>query len=156
MATRAPFLGTFNSKVDSKGRLLVPAAFRTALAGDGYPGIVCFPAPGAAALQGCGLSLMTEMMEGVGASFSLFSQDGDALAFTLFSEARQLSWDSGGRVQMPEEMLRHAGIEDEAVFAGLGTYFRIWDPKGFEAYKAEARRRVVEKDLTVHLPQRRS
>lgn len=154
MATRAPFLGTYFNKVDRKGRVSVPAPFRQVLAADPFQGIVCFASPRAKAIQGCGLGLMAELMESVDQNFDLFSEDQEAMAFSLFSDARQLAWDSGGRVQLPEELLDYGGIKDEAVFAGLGRFFHIWEPEAFKEYQAQARARISEKGLS--LPLRRS
>ena len=151
MATRAPFLGTYFNKVDRKGRVSVPAPFRQVLAADSFPGIVCFAAPRANAMQGCGLGLMAELMESVDQSFALFSDDQEAMAFSLFSDARQLAWDSGGRVQLPEELIDYSGIEEEAVFAGLGRFFHIWEPAAFKEYQAQARARIGEKGLSLPL-----
>jgi len=151
VATRAPFLGTYFNKVDRKGRVSVPAPFRQVLAADSFPGIVCFAAPRAQAVQGCGLGLMTDLMESVDQTFDLFSDDQEAMAFSLFSDARQLAWDSGGRVQLPDDLLEHAGITEKAVFAGLGRFFHIWEPETFKAYKAQARSKIGDKGLSLPL-----
>ena len=57
--------------------------------------------------------------------------------------------DSEGRIVLPEVLARHAGITNLAAFVGRGSIFEIWEPKSFEAYKAEARRRAVEQGRTL-------
>ena len=37
------FLSTYENKLDKKGRVSVPASFRSYLSNLGYNGIVCFP-----------------------------------------------------------------------------------------------------------------
>ena len=37
------FLSTFENRIDKKGRVSVPASFRSYLSNLGYNGIVCFP-----------------------------------------------------------------------------------------------------------------
>ena len=37
------FLSTFENKLDKKGRVSVPASFRSYLANLGYNGVVCYP-----------------------------------------------------------------------------------------------------------------
>lgn len=153
MASRAPFLGTFLNKVDRKGRVSVPASFRQVLAKDDFQGVVCFRSPNADvhAIQGCGLGLMTDLMDSLDESFELFSADQEAMAAGLFADVHQLAWDSGGRVQLPEELLEFANIGEEAVFAGLGRFFRIWEPAAFKVFQAEARSRIGEKGLSLKL-----
>ncbi|MCH7957248.1 MAG: MraZ N-terminal domain containing protein [Proteobacteria bacterium] len=56
----AVFIGTFENKVDLKGRVSVPAQFRQTLAGQSFPnqsfqGIVVFRSYRAAAIEACGL-----------------------------------------------------------------------------------------------------
>lgn len=155
MASRAPFLGTYLNKVDRKGRVSVPAPFRQILGRDEFQGIVCFASPKVAAVQGCGLDVMTDLMESMDEAFDHFTEDQESMAAALFSGSHQLAWDSGGRVQLPEALLQHAGIGEEAVFAGLGKFFRIWEPSAFEAFQAEARARFDEKKLSLSLRSRR-
>jgi len=52
------------------------------------------------------------------------------------SESVQVALDKAGRICLPEEMARAAGIEDETVLVGLLDRFEIWDPVRFEKVKA--------------------
>lgn len=52
------------------------------------------------------------------------------------SESVQISLDQGGRICLPEEMSRAAGIKGEAVFVGLLDRFEIWNPARHENVKA--------------------
>ena len=44
--------------------------------------------------------------------------------------------DKAGRVCLPDDMARAAGIEDEAVLVGLLDRFEIWNPDRYEKVKA--------------------
>ena len=48
------------------------------------------------------------------------------------SKSVQVALDSVGRICIPEEMARAAGITDEAVMVGLLDRFEIWNPERFE------------------------
>ena len=50
-----------------------------------------------------------------------------------------LSFDREGRVNLPEVFKKEAGINNEALFVGMGRRFRIWDPIIFEKYFSRAR-----------------
>jgi MraZ protein len=52
------------------------------------------------------------------------------------SESVQVSLDKAGRICLPDEMARAAGIKDEAVLVGLLDRFEIWNPTRYETVKA--------------------
>jgi len=52
------------------------------------------------------------------------------------AESTQVTLDKAGRICVPEEMARAAGIEDEATLVGLLDRFEIWDPARYEKVKA--------------------
>jgi len=52
------------------------------------------------------------------------------------SESVQVSVDKAGRVCLPEEMARAAGIRDDAILVGLLDRFEIWNPHSYEKVKA--------------------
>ena len=52
------------------------------------------------------------------------------------NESVQVALDKGGRICLPEEMARGAGIKDEAVLVGLLDRFEIWNPARYENVKA--------------------
>ena len=52
------------------------------------------------------------------------------------SESVQVTLDKAGRICLPEEMARAAGVKDEAVLVGLLDRFEIWNPARYENVKA--------------------
>ncbi|HZL78255.1 MAG TPA: division/cell wall cluster transcriptional repressor MraZ, partial [Candidatus Limnocylindrales bacterium] len=52
------------------------------------------------------------------------------------SESVQVALDKGGRICLPDEMARAAGIKDEAMLVGLLDRFEIWNPARYENVKA--------------------
>jgi MraZ protein len=52
------------------------------------------------------------------------------------SESVQVALDKAGRICLPEEMARAAGIKNEAVLVGLLDRFEIWNPGRHENVKA--------------------
>ena len=51
-------------------------------------------------------------------------------------ESVQVALDKAGRICVPEELARAAGIEEEVVLVGLLDRFEIWDPQRFARVKA--------------------
>lgn len=62
----------------------------------------------------------------------------DDLSAMLFADARPLSFDVTGRIVIPADLLRHAGITDTAVFVGRGNSFQIWNPASFRAVQEKS------------------
>ena len=52
------------------------------------------------------------------------------------SESVQVSLDKAGRICLPDEMAKAAGIKDEVMLVGLLDRFEIWNPTRFETVKA--------------------
>jgi len=144
------FIGTFENKVDRKGRVSVPAPFRQAMATQSFPGIVAFRSYRAAAIEACGIDFMERLNESV-AEMDLFSDAQDDLAATIFADSHQLAFDSEGRIMLPAEMAEHARITDRAAFVGKGPIFQIWQPELLNGYKQEARARAKSQGLTLPL-----
>lgn len=146
------FIGTFENKVDRKGRVSVPATFRSALQGQAFHGIIAFRSYRAQAIEACGMDFMQKLNDSV-SNLDLFSDTHDDLATTIFADSHSLALDGDGRVMMPAELAEHAGITDKAAFVGKGPIFQIWEPGRLLAHKDEARDRARSQGLTLPLRQ---
>lgn len=142
------FIGTFENKVDRKGRVSVPATFRQALAAQSYNGIIAFRSYRANAIEACGMDFIEKLNEQV-SSYDFFSETQDDLATMIFADSLQMPFDSEGRIILPAPFVEHAGITERASFVGKGRTFQIWQPEALEAEKAAARERARSKKLTV-------
>ncbi len=140
----ALFVSTFINKVDRKGRVSVPASFRAVLATQAPQGIVVYPSFTAAAIEGCGSDFLEQLATSTTAAFDLFSPEQDDINTLIFSSSHQLAWDPEGRVMLPEEMLAHANITEQAAFVGKGRTFQIWEPAALKIHTEEARQRALK------------
>lgn len=137
------FVSTFTNKIDAKGRISVPVAFRTVLAKDGFEGIYCYPSLDDEALDAGGQRLVDKiqtLLEGV----APFSDERDHLAMALFGASEILSIDQEGRIVLSERLCEHAGITTHATFVGLGEKFQIWEPGRFDAQFNHGRKQLSE------------
>jgi MraZ protein len=129
------FLSTYVNKVDRKGRVSVPATFRSTLSAHRQPNLViAFPSVRLPALECTGSDRMAEMQERI-ESLEQFSEEYENLSL-LFADAHPLTMDGEGRVILPETLKEHARIGDEVAFVGLGAMFQLWDPAGFAEHRA--------------------
>jgi MraZ protein len=150
----ALFLSTFINKVDRKGRVSVPASFRSALTGQNFNGIITFRSFKLPALEASGIDRMEELSERIDA-LPEFSEERDALSSVL-ADAQPLAFDGEGRIVLPEFLCQHTGIGETAAFVGLGRTFQIWEPQRFEAHQQEMRDRARRQGATLpaHRPAR--
>jgi MraZ protein len=133
--------GTHENRLDAKGRVSVPAAFRKAWQGEADMSIVLRPS----LLPGCveGWPLPNyERFTAKAEAYPEADPDGEAYVSTVFSEAEEVDIDGQGRMMIPAKLLLRAGIRDAVCFLGRGSHFQIWAPDGAEAFLADGRARV--------------
>lgn len=142
------FLSTYQNKIDKKNRLTVPQPFRVAVEKQKFAGVILFRSPSHACIEGFDYASMEELSERLD-RFDLFSTEQDDLATTIFAEAVQCPFDAEGRIVVPDHLLAHADINENAVVIGLGRKFQIWNPELFAHRQSDARESVKSKGLTV-------
>jgi MraZ protein len=135
------FVSHYLLRLDAKGRVSVPAAFRAVLARDRFDGLYCYPAIDRPALDAGGNALLAEI-ESLIMGFSPYSDRLEQFSLALYGTSETLKTDSEGRVVLTETLKAHAGITDAVIFAGLGHKFQIWEPARFRAELAEATENV--------------
>ena len=131
------------NKIDSKGRISIPAPFRSVLEFQGYPGVYLFPSFTSRAIDGGGQELIDQISLSV-EKMQLFSEETDALSTALFSDTYSLSYDQDGRISLPELLIEHANLRERVIFVGQGRKFQMWNPDDFKLFKREAKIKALE------------
>jgi len=144
------FLSTFTNKVDKKGRVSVPAAFRAAVSQDGFPGIVVYRPLNLPCIEGADMTFLEQLSDRLYGDFGPFDPDQMSVATAILAGASQLSFDPEGRVMLPNDLKTFAGIDGAATFVGIGRKFQIWNPEAFEAHRAQ--QMAVAADTAPKLP----
>lgn len=145
------FMGTHLNKLDAKGRVSVPAPFRTALrAGseDGAATLVLRPSHKHPCIEAWPTAVF-QALEIPLDRLDLFSEAHDDLAASLYADAWPVEADREGRIVLPESLVAHAGLGEQVAFLGLGRTFQIWEPAAAERRRAEARERARQHGLTL-------
>ena len=137
------FLSSYENKLDKKGRVSVPATFRSHLSAMGYNGFICYPSFSHGALEGCSQDRIEKLSNTID-SLNPFEENRDYFATSVLSESENLQFDTEGRVSISEKLLNHAKIKNNILFVGLGKTFQIWDPKIFEKFKSIARKKAYQ------------
>lgn len=150
LAKAKAFISTTTVKVDSKGRVSVPAVLRNLLIEKGMQEVVAFPHFKLPCIECCDWNHINEITEATG-NMDMFSDELDDLSNLIFAQAAPLPWDTTGRINLPAEFATHAGISDTAIFVGKGRTFQIWEPAAFRTHQAEQMKRAMEKGLSLRL-----
>jgi MraZ protein len=139
------FYGTHLSKLDSKGRLVVPSSFRAKLRSlrphdDGAAEItvVLRQSDDLPCVEVWAPTRFEELHEEV-TRLTRFSASRGNLATNLFGSALEITSDREGRISLPPDMLRKAAIVGPAAFMGTGEIFQIWEPEAAEQRLATVR-----------------
>lgn len=122
------FVSTTTNAIDAKGRVSVPADFRTSVAAQGFNGVYVWRSFNGPFLEGGGQRLLEDYAEAI-EEMDPYDDARTAFERVIFGGARALAFESTGRVSLPRDLIEHAGLSSSAVFIGMGRRFEIWDPK---------------------------
>jgi MraZ protein len=125
--------GTYERTLDEKLRLALPKRLREALAGASQlvitPGtdgsLALFPEQAFASLA--------EKL----AARSPTGQDVRAFSRLLYAQSQSVEVDSQGRIRLPPELIRIAGLGGDVVLLGVGDRVELWNKSRWEAYLAD-------------------
>lgn len=134
--------GSFRFKVDSKGRVALPAKFRKVLSNDlvvtlelGDECVYVFESPD---FDDWIKKLFAERF----GEYKSSNRQHVKLRSLLKARANDVEVDGSGRIMLPAEVRAAAGIEKDVVVVGNTGYFEIWDAKRYDEEYADV-------DLTV-------
>ena len=116
------FLGQFQHNLDEKGRLMIPARYRELLAA------------GAFITQGFDRCLMVmtdayfaQVYDRIN-SMNLADPTARLLRRLILSNAYSVEVDKVGRILVPGNLRQVIALNGEAIVAGQGDYFEVWNP----------------------------
>ena len=135
------FLSTYENKLDKKWRVSVPASFRSYLSSMGYNGVICYPSFNNPAIEGCSQNRIEKISDSID-NLNPFEEKRDIFATSVLADSVNLQFDSEGRISIPDKLLNHAKIKQTMLFVGQGKTFQIWEPKLFEKFKIQARKKA--------------
>ena len=135
------FLSTYENKIDKKGRVSVPASFRSHLSNLGYNGVICYPSFNNQSIEACSQERIEKLSASID-SLSPFEENRDFFSTSVLSDSVNLQFDSEGRISLSTKLLKHAKIKNSMIFVGQGKTFQIWEPTTFEKFKINARKKA--------------
>lgn len=124
------FLGQYSHNMDNKGRVAVPAKFRSELK----------KAVVTKGLDNCLFVYPKKEWEKLAeklAALPVARANTRAFSRLMLAGAMEVEFDKQGRVILPEYLREFAGLGKNVIIAGLYTRLEIWDEAKWNAYKSE-------------------
>jgi len=129
----ALFLGQFENKIDKKGRVSVPAPFRSILGAPTGNVAFFFPPDKSPSLEGGGPDRLEKLQERLD-QLGEFTPEYQRLQL-MFNDAIELPFDPEGRIMLPRKQIERAQIDEIALFVGSGRTFQVWAPANYAAHR---------------------
>jgi MraZ protein len=121
------FLGEYEHSVDAKGRIAVPARYRTKL----EQGLVI-----TRSFDQCLFVYPQEEWENLSLKLNALSfvqEEVRKARRMLFGNAFELELDRQGRILLPGSLRDFAVIGNDAIVAGMGSYIEVWSAEAWRA-----------------------
>lgn len=143
----AVFKGTYHHRMDAKGRLPIPAAFRRALGEDGSVVVTLLDQCLAVYAPGEWARLEAQL-----AALPAFNKQVKALTRLLASRAADCEIDVQGRILVPPSLRQAAGLARDAVVVGVLNRFEVWAPQSWDGFVRDSERLLDDVSLDVQWP----
>jgi len=131
------FIGEYSHSIDQKGRVAIPAKFRTDLAA------------GCVVTRGLDNSLVIysvpewEKMAEKLSKLPFSSRDARAFSRLMLSGAMDLDLDKQGRVLIPPYLRDYASLSEQVIITGAYNRLEVWAKDKWEEYRSDAEDKAV-------------
>ncbi len=128
------FQGSFRNTLDGKGRVAIPARFREALSGAEEDRLMVthFQVSGVPCLEAYAPRAWQQLVSGLGAGVGAFSQSRTLFETVYLGGVQTCQPDKQGRILVPQDLRRRAELEQEVIFLGVGSKFRMFEASAYE------------------------
>ncbi|MCJ7993357.1 division/cell wall cluster transcriptional repressor MraZ [Rhizobium cremeum] len=132
------FLSNATNRIDAKGRVSVPAVFRSVLAQRDIQELYCFQDFVFPAISVGGADVL-ERYERQISNEDPFSRDGNEMSLLVHGGGVFMKLDAEGRLMVTDFIRDFTGITTEVCFVGRSDHFQLWQPQAFHEAQAAAR-----------------
>lgn len=120
------FLGNVEAKMDAKGRVFLPAAFRKVLQASDESGLVLRADAFEPCLALYPESVWNEMVDGLRARLNRWDARDQAILRKFLEDATAVTLDANGRLLIPKRDLDRASIAQDVRFIGMDDHMELW------------------------------
>ena len=126
-----PLLGTYEAKIDTKGRFMFPAGFKGQMKDDIKTGFVIKRS----IFKQCLELFPMEAWEAESSmimKLNMFKKKNADFATKFMAGVKTVELDGTGRILIPKDLLKYAGITKEIVLTSVVNRIEIWDKEAYE------------------------
>lgn len=126
------FIGDYNCRLDSKGRVLFPSAFKKQMGPmDEYRFVIKKDV-----FENC-LVIYTmdewnRQNKIIRAKINPYKRDHNRFLRNFYRDTAELVLDSAGRFLIPKKLIDELGLENDLILAGQNTKIEVWDKQAYE------------------------
>ena len=131
-------IGTYECKIDVKGRLLIPSAFKKQLAPVIPKGFVLKRAVFQNCLELYPLEQWEELIKKVN-SLNRFKKKNNDFIRRFTAGVKFIELDSNGRLLIPRDLIEFSNINREVTLSTSVNIIEIWDKSSYEKAIADSR-----------------
>ena len=124
-------VGTYEHKIDSKARIVLPSKFREEL-GECVISTIGIDRCVSLYSRSRWENVMTKLQD---LPFSKSKTRG--LLRVMLSSAHELPVDSAGRILLPPVLRQHGDLSQDVVFVGVNDHVELWDRDRWNEYREE-------------------
>lgn len=124
-------IGTYECKVDAKGRLMLPVAFKKQLSSVMEKGFVLKRAVFQPCLELYPMQEWESMMQNVN-KLNRFKKKNNDFIRRFTAGVKSIDLDVSGRLLIPKDLVGFAGITKEIVVTSAVNIIEIWDKENYE------------------------
>lgn len=123
---RMRFLGNIEAKIDAKGRVFLPSAFRKVLLADQQEEIVMRKDVYQPCLVIYPNSIWNEQMDTLRSKLNRWDKTQQQVFRQFVSEVEAITLDNNGRMLIPKRLMQQVGIQQSVRFVGMGDTIEVW------------------------------
>ena len=131
-------IGTYECKVDVKGRVLIPSAFKKQLAAVINKGFVLKRAVFQSCLELYPISEWEELISKVN-SLNRFKKKNNDFIRRFTAGVKFIELDNNGRLLIPKDLIEFSNIKREIVLSSSVNIIEIWDKDSYESSIVDSR-----------------
>jgi len=126
------FTGRYDSKLDSKGRLVLPSKFKAQLPEEGGHELIIQQGiePYLSVYPLLEFKKVVSKISGL----SDFSEENRQIRLNFFSGIATVELDVNGRFLIPKNLQVYAELQKEVVLIGMQNMIAVWDPNLFDKH----------------------
>jgi MraZ protein len=139
------FVGNIDGRLDEKGRIFVPAAYRRILAENGSKCIVMRRDTDNECLMFYPELVWNEKVEQLRQALDEWDPEDQLILMQFMADAEYMEMDSQGRILLQKKNLETIGAQQDVLFVGMLNRFALWTPQTF------AEKRLSQTELAARL-----